>query len=271
MQTPYLMHALLGVAAAHMAHMLPAEVDAVQHSRYRLADAYHWVHALRLLREEISCRGAKTDNMDALFSANMLVTVHQFALRKQEDKREGEHHEDDDAWKRSFVFVEDAVKREGALKWLVVQSGFKHLLSQLEVDLHRSVWLPVLALFCELCNIDDRTLASDSPYLECLQLVLHMRRMRPITCHHFNKMITFLGKITPEFRKLLLVRDTASLLILTYWLSLLTDIGQWWLIDRAEIECKAIVMFLKSRLETEPSNVVAELLREPALAISLEV
>ncbi|RMZ82991.1 hypothetical protein DV737_g1817, partial [Chaetothyriales sp. CBS 132003] len=291
MKTPYLLHALLGVAAAHMAHLLAAEAKTLPHPRYRLADAYHWAHALRLLREEISSRGATVDNMDGLLSANMLVT-------------------------RSFVFVEDDVEREGALKWLVVQSGFNHLLSKLEVHLHRSVWLPVLldariegreeggdhqpprppqqqqqprggmpwqdlsqveygpdkveTLLWQFCGIGDGTLASESPYLECLQLVVHMRRMRPITCHHFNKMVTFLGRVTPAFRQLLLDRDTAALLILTYWLYLLTGIRQWWLIDRAETECKAIIMFLRSRLETAPSSVVAELLREPARAIGLE-
>ena len=79
-QSPYLMHAILGVAAAHMAYLLPSEVNAVKHARSKLADAWHWGHALTLFRKELGVegdtKGAGRSNMDSLLSTIMLVCIH---------------------------------------------------------------------------------------------------------------------------------------------------------------------------------------------------
>ena len=145
MQTPYLMHAVLGVASAHMAYLLPADVNAFQHTRYKLADVYHWGQALRLFREELSDKGAQKDNVDALLSTIMLVTIYQFVLRDDNVRAAfGEQLTSEEKWMRSFVFIENEKERAEAMEWLTIQTGFKMLLTQLGRCLSHSVWMPVL-------------------------------------------------------------------------------------------------------------------------------
>ena len=84
-------------------------------------------------------------------------------------------------------------------------------------------------------------------------------------------MITFMGRVTPDFRQLLLDRDCAALLILGYWLCLLLDLRQWWLTDRAERECKAIVIFLQARATEQDDRSLLSLLREPSRAVGVEI
>ena len=126
-------------------------------------------------------------------------------------------------------------------------------------------------LFYDLCSIDDNSSECNHPYYGSLEIMLHARRMRPITVRHFNKMISFMGRITPDVRQLLLDRDSVTLLILAHWLYLLLGIRQWWLKDRAERECKAIVIFLRVRALKQNDERLLRLLHDPAQAVGVEI
>lgn len=52
LEKPYLMHAVNGVSAAHICHLLPAVQHPAQHRQSKLAAAYHWHEALRQFRDE---------------------------------------------------------------------------------------------------------------------------------------------------------------------------------------------------------------------------
>jgi Fungal specific transcription factor domain len=299
--TPYLMHAMLGVAAAHMSYLLPPEVNAVQHARNNLADAWHWGRALALFRKELggdgSLAGASKHNMDGLLSTIMLVAIHQFMLRGEDanlsDNRGSE------IWKTSFVFVEDDEERLVAMKWLTIQSGFKMLLGQLERYLAESVWLPVLqdadtqqafrrlafisasskrdtdeveTLLCAICNITNDSTPDNNTYYHTLETVLGVRRLRPVRAELFNKLITVMGRITPELKKLLWMRDVPALLILCHWLSLMAELKQWWLAARSEQECRAIVVYLLAQSsEGDMASQIRRALCEPAIAVGIRI
>ena len=272
-QAPYLMHAMLGVAAAHMAYLLPMEVNAVQHTRNKLADAWHWGHALTLFRKELggagNGAGAGRSNMDALLSTIMLVAIHQFMLAEHDEKSVMVSNAD--RWKSSFVFVEDCDARWAAMEWLTIQSGFKLLLNQLERYLGESVWLPVFMdadpeqplttpvgidngsetdidevekLLCQFCGITIQSTPEDNVYYSTLETIICVRRLRPMRAALFNKLITLMGRISPEMKKLLWMRDTAALLILCHFLSMMSELKQWWITARARSECHAIMVYL---------------------------
>ena len=291
MQTPYLMHALLGTAAAHMAYLLPADVNAVQHSKHNLADAYHWDHSLKLFRRELSRNGANKANMDALLSTLMLVSVQQFCARPRSSPSAG----------KSFVCLDSERDREDALQFLSVQSGFSILIRQLGQHLVSSAWITVLhdanihehvepcggktweqaypnveadeteLMFCDLCKIDDFSKEENNPYYLTLEVLLHLRRMRPIRNQHFNKIITFLGKINSNFEKLLIDRDVRALLILLHWLPLILSIDQWWIVPRVKQECAAIIQHLNARAKAQKDETITLLLREPVAAIGIVI
>ena len=296
-RAPYLMHAMLGVAAAHTAYLLPVEVHAVQHARNKLADAWHWGHALTLFRKELGGEsngaGAGRSNMDALLTTIMLVGIHQFMLV--------EHHEKSvmssnaERWKSSFLFVDNGDARWAAMEWLTIQSGFRLLLNQLERHLGESVWLPVFMdadleeplttpvrlqdgsetdydeveqLLCQFCSITGESTPENNVYYSTLETVICVRRLRPMVPELFNKLVTLLGRVSPEMKKLLWARDTAALLILCHFLSLMSELKQWWITARAESECHAIMVYLhdQSRDDINPGR-LQKVLAEPAKAM----
>lgn len=267
-ETPHLMHALHGVAATHLGHLLPASRHPVQNKQSKIAAAYHWQRCIQLFRTELQA-GPTRQNMDALISTVMLIATHQFMLP-----------EPCPDVSKSFVFA-PAHQREAHLAWLFISSGFQGLWRALGDNIEHSVWMPVLQdsdirnfksptlmqpsgdethdLFLELCEVDTATTAEESPYYTLLESLLFLRQMSP-SKNAFNKLVNFLGGIDHKFHRLLILRDKRALLILAHWLGLMCEIQQWWISGRSQAECLAITTFLMN----DPDMRVRKLLEYPA-------
>ena len=300
-QYPYLLHAVLGVAAAHMSYLISPEINAVQHTRNDMTDAWHWAQALALFRKQLSGEGAGANEgtMDSLLSTVTLVAVHQFMLRAEDEQgvlqTDSPHRRKD-----SFVFIDDDEERTNALKWLTIQTGFKLVLRQLDQYLSQSVYLPVFfdadieqhfslatqvskapcletsdeveTLLCEICSITPYSNNENNVYYDTLERVLYIRRMRPIRNKLFNKLITVMGRISPELQRLIWARDAPALLILCHWLALMAALKQWWVTPRAERECRAIVMYLLAQQYAEQEAArFRKVLFEPAALMGITI
>jgi hypothetical protein len=273
LEKPYLMHAINGVSAAHLCHLLPAAQHPVQHGQSRLAATYHWHKALQLFRDELS-NGANKKNMDGLMSAVMLICVHQFMLNEPLPDPS-----------TSFIYAPRESRRE-CLAWLRIQHGFMALRAQLGEVIWDSIWNPVFqdseisqlapdymtakagdethGLFLEICEATEGSSRRTNPYYEALQHLLYFRRLKPSSTT-FNKLITFVAVIENEFLHLLLDRDTRALLILAHWLAMMGELGQWWMSVRCKSECTAITMFLMHDRDER----IRELLRYPARTLGI--
>ncbi|KAL2427276.1 hypothetical protein ABEF95_011005 [Exophiala dermatitidis] len=274
-QKPYLLHAVSGVSAAHLCHLLPANQHPVQHRQSKLADAFHWHKALTLFRRELSS-GVNRQNMDALISTNLLVCVHQFMLT--------DHLPNPG---KSFVYAPPD-ERPKRTKWLTIQHGFEALRDELREQVWDSMWKPVLmdanisqsaplvcvapnedevhALFLDMCQVSTHSSADNNPYYTALTHLLFLRQLEP-TMNTFNKLITFVGIIHGKYYRLLLERDKPALLILAHWLALMTELRQWWISGRSKSECIAITTFLKF----DQDKTVRKLLEYPARVVGLAV
>lgn len=292
-QWAFLLHAMLGTAAAHMSHLLPADLNAVQHARNRAADAYHWGQALKLFRQALAPGGTR-ENMDALLTTIMLVAIHQFRL-SEDDQSTPVTQNDRVSREGSFVLIDDDDKRLAAMHWLTIQSGFKVLLDQLQRFIADSMWISVLEdasripdgrvcdeagsttddverLLCDFCNITNESTEENNPYYGSLATVLSIRRLRPIRQEYFNKLIRVIGRLTHEMRTLLWLRDTAALLVLAHWLTLMAGLNQWWIIRRAEREIRAIISYLMVKdVGLDTKKRVRLVLREPALLAGVDI
>jgi hypothetical protein len=293
----FLLHAILGTAAAHMCYLLPAKANALQNARNKAADAYHWGLAVKLFRQELiggeDAPGATRENRDALLSTIMLVAIHQFILR-EEDGVTPDTRDEELNWRGSFVLVEDDDKRLLALEWLTIQSGFKVLLDQIRHFIADSIWIPVLEdaainpslsisneanstddverILCDFCNISKESTLENNAYYGSVQTVLHFRRLRPIRQDMFNKLIRVIGRLTHDMRRLLWFRDTAALLVLSHWLTLMAELNQWWLTQRAKREVHAIVVYLTSQdVDLDTARRLRTVLLEPASLVGLEI
>lgn len=275
LEKPYLMHAVNGVSAAHLCHLLPAGQHPIQHCQSQLAGAYHWQKALQLFRDELAS-GVNEHNMDALISTVMLICVHQFMLADALPDPS-----------KSFVYA-PSEQRDQRIKWLTIQHGFKVMQEQLGDLLWKSIWSPVLrdsdfkqnapsisimdtgssdethTLFLDLCEITESSSPDDNPYLGALEYMLVLRQLKP-NMNNFNKLVTFVTNIEGRYLQLLLDRDKRALLILAHWLALMSEIQQWWISGRTRTECIAIVTFLMHDRDER----VRKLLEYPARTVGL--
>lgn len=309
LHSPYLMYAVLGLAAAHLRYLLPVEALALN-KRLRVAECSYWVKALEGFRRELGGPPLESEeatkyrsnvtkfNMDQLLTTVMFISMHQFSLRDDSgaitDKQEAPG---------SFVWLEDRSARDHALQWLGIQAGFKGLLPAMQPWLTESFWLPIFGAvdfsdefsleelaeiasdaenhtcidmdsvefhFIKLCHINRESKGQNAYYLN-LEILLWSRRLRPISAETFTKLLNFVARMPPEFQGLLLDRDPAALLILAHWLGLMLEIGQWWISSRCMVEIHEIVRFISQCRDGEELNPhVWELLREPAAAVNLQ-
>lgn len=114
------------------------------------------------------------------------------------------------------------------------------------------------AAFVELCEIDDNSTDDNNVYLYVLRL------MTPLLCsrsshEHLPQLMAFCGRTWPRLQQLVVHREPRSLLLLSYWFALTTQIGQWWMIQRVKSECAAILHCLS---QTQDPRIV-RLLRFP--------
>lgn len=310
LQSSYLMHAILGLAAAHLRYLLPPEAHALN-SRLKVSECFYWAKALEGFRRELAGPDATSTqpsrhrsnvtkaNMDQLLSTVMFVSMHQFSLRDDAGAIT-----DQLSAPRSFVWLEDRAARKTAIKWLGIQAGFKGLLPAMRPWLAQSFWLPIVGSvdfedqfdlcklaeavqkadhgvyngidpvedhFVKLCGISSES-TDGGPYYTSLQILLWCRRLRPITPETFTKLLNFVSRMSPGFEDLLLDRDTRALLLLTHWLVLMLEIGHWWITSRSKAEVREMVKFLRQRSDGEEvDRHVSSLLLEPAAAVGLDM
>ncbi|PGH11360.1 hypothetical protein AJ80_07151 [Polytolypa hystricis UAMH7299] len=240
-QTPYLMHAVLGVATSALSHFLPHD------SSYRFAAAYHWQHTLKLYSKELD-RGITIKNMDALMSTCMMLGFISYS--------EFEYRPSD-----SWVFSDDPK----ALNWLLVQGGLRYILGYTGKWLEHSIWLcpfmetengspnlddhrpgreglhPGLA---DLCDIDDTTTEETSPYHYPLRMLSAMFPLE-IDRNSVTKFTGFMGRLLPDYTNLLLKKDPKAIMILAHWLGKMCEAKNTWLHPRVQSECMALCMYLE--------------------------
>ncbi|KAF9893589.1 hypothetical protein FE257_010901 [Aspergillus nanangensis] len=254
--TPFLMHAIIATATSHLRHVLP------DNTPYKLVEAHHWQQAISQYSETIA-NGVGPSNMDPLFSACLLMTAHSFNLQTFHPRS-------------SFVFSDDP----DALNWLFLQSGLRHLLGLSGPWLCLSIWWDMFKQsrdenplfedhrqgreglhpkFVELCGIQDDTCEETNPYhwpLRMLTPILPLER----SAKSLSQYTSFMGRLLPDYMKMLQQRDPPALIILSWWLALMYSTKIWWMETRVQSEVVAICMYL----EDSEDPLVLELLEFPA-------
>ncbi|PGH34905.1 hypothetical protein GX50_02256 [[Emmonsia] crescens] len=253
-QTPYLMHAILGVATSNLRRLLSWK------SSIKIAESYHWQRAINLYQRELSTP-IGVHNMDGLMSTCMLMGVLSFS---------GEEYKPENSW----LFSSDPK----ALNWLLLQSGLRYLLKFTGPYLPQSIWydvfmesnVPIVDYhgpgaeglhpgLAELCDIDETTTEETNPYhwpLRMLSPLLDLVSSR----ENFTKITSFMGRLLPDYTSLLGKKDPRAVLILGYWLAKKCQENHWWMHTRVHAECVAVCMFL----ENSPDPRILKLLEYPA-------
>ncbi|KAL3469773.1 hypothetical protein BJX99DRAFT_64578 [Aspergillus californicus] len=265
LESPFLMHSIVAVAIAHLRQTLPSTAKDL--AKYTLLETHHWQHAIRQYAVELQSP-TSAENMDALFSACLLLTINSFAMERNTFNP-----------RLSFVFSDNP---PGSLNWLFIQSGLRHLLSRTGPWLKKSMWWdmfmdsrgntfddtrsgrdglhPPLA---DLCGIDASSTTESNPYLWPLRMLTPLLALTP-SLKTFPRITTFMGRLLPDYYACLVRREPPALVLLAWWLSLMLGVDLWWVNTRARSECVAICMYLEDTCFLDP--LVLQLLEVPAQA-----
>lgn len=85
-QSDYLMHAILGISAGHLAWHARLQDSPIELRMHRQAEAYHWQRALRGFRSSLdNTDQGQPEIVDALMSACMLIGIHSYTLPPSEE------------------------------------------------------------------------------------------------------------------------------------------------------------------------------------------
>lgn len=251
------MHGLIGVATSHLCGVLP------NNSSYRVAESYHWQQAIQKYTREVSS-GVTAKNMDPLYSACILLTIHSFNMEEFNPRS-------------SFVFSDEPAE----LNWLRLQGGLRYLLERTREWMPDSIWWayfmqshdePSLNYeddrpgrvdldpdFADLCHIDETSTVENNPYLWPLRMLTNLLALEH-TKHNHQKYYNWMGRLEPEYYDCLLQKDPPALMILAWWLALMSVVDEWWIETRIRSECTAICM----KLEDSQDPIVLRLLEFPA-------
>lgn len=85
-QHDYLLHAILGMSAAHLRAINGAVENQQQCQRYSRTESYHWHRAIKQYRIELA-NEATPEQIDALITTSMLLGLHNFQISDPEDTR----------------------------------------------------------------------------------------------------------------------------------------------------------------------------------------
>jgi len=254
-QRNYLMHAMLGMAAAHLLEVDVIAQDQQQSMRFRKTEFYHWHHAIHLYRTELT-KEVALDHIDSLITTCMLLGIHSFYMSNPTET--------------SFVHAPKS-QRQAKLQWVVIPLGFRLVLRHIQHFITASVWFDlfckatpaedgwtiklesafgIYADFLDLCEITPRNHHLPSIYKDALKDLFAMLQVEELSIRDLAQLMAFMGRLGGSFQRLLVARDSKALLIMLYWLVLLNSLDLWWVRARAACEIRAILGYLESDSDT---------------------
>jgi hypothetical protein len=265
------MHTVFGTACLHLNRMgHPSQ-------RNQAKELDHWSKAIRLYQSALE-QPVDAGNSDALLATCMLMNGMLLCPDGFKPR---------DSW----VFSDNP----SAMNWLCLQSGLRILIEMTAPYMEGSIWNTAFSkhsedtkpfptsrlgseglhpvLLVDLCGITDASTEQNNPYLEPFRILSTMLDIpRPdfeqmsgknptdtaVAHEYYSKIVSFIGRLLPEFCTLLRQRDAPALLILAHWVGLMCPLSRWqvWIEGRLRPECIAICMYLEGHEDARVRDLV---------------
>lgn len=234
---PFLMHAMLAVAACHL------QYTAANGHLCRHPEALHTQFASQGLRQAITCMRVAQD-MDSVLTSSMLLNCLSFCYSSWRNTSDS----DKPSW-----------------HWLRVQLGLKDLIVHTKPFHAESIWLPMFMDVSATKVIGPPTTGLDmriaefigitetSTYENCLYLEF-WEKLEPIVAREPNfecnrLYVDAVGGMNHAFVDLLEQEDIKALVMFAHWLVLILGITRGWITANMVSECKKICGILDARLK----------------------
>lgn len=271
------MHTVFAVTCLHLNHLVPLS------QRNQAKEMHHWSKAIRLYQSALE-QPLNLNHGDALLATCMLMNA--LPLLPESFKP-----------KDSWIFSDNP----SAMNWLCLQSGLRVLIQMTAPYRQNSIWNTAFSQYSadtkpfpesllgreglhpvdlvDLCGITDFSTEQTNAYLEPFRMLSAMLDIpRPdfenmsdedpadidTANTYYLRIVSFIGRLLPDFCNLLRRRDVPALLIFAHWLGLMCPLSRWqvWIEGRLRTECIAICMYLEEHEDIR----VRELVKFPGLA-----
>jgi hypothetical protein len=251
LRSPYLLHAMLSFSAYHLAYICPAAVQ------YNLAGTSHYSKSLEAYSTALQ-NGLENADVDAIFSCCMLLNLIAFKSLAHAPPETEMPGRADELYLdipgllsiRGFQIIQRDPRVESRLEQCIWNDIFNQCTSptvtRVGSQMESSKVMHTLVQLENLCNIENNT--DPGTYDHALDS-LRVLMQRGIGHQTIGILFRFTQAIENKYLELLEDKDSKALLLLYFWLSMATEVNQWWALESARSESRKILTFLKEHAE----------------------
>ncbi|KAF2803320.1 uncharacterized protein BDZ99DRAFT_453585 [Mytilinidion resinicola] len=260
---PYLMHAVQTVTAIEDRHYSNSP------AKRSMIEAYHMSHTAAQFNKVLS-KPLKESDRDAVWTTAILLGVSAFAYTDASVPAESwplkPSDPDDLEWLRMTELKHAIYKLTDPLRYgsMFYQLRDEYLTSYLSTIPEYGIE-GIPETFVDLCELDASSSITSCPYFHSLHMLSQLLRTEYARVT-FIKYLAFIMHMTPEYKRLLGLKDPRALVILAYWYGMVVD-AMWWLKRRARLECQAVCLYLEKYHSHDTK--IMEMLRYPKVRCGL--
>ena len=236
------MHAALAVASSHDRYS-----RGLTFSKSSFCEVYHWSKSIALFNRKLSSP-IRPQDRDAFWATATYLGIVAFttfdASRPEEAWPLNPHCGPSNLeWLRMSVGKKAIWDLTDPLRPDSVFHPMAPVYARMHTPLPSSGPENVPAVLRRLCRIDAASTAKSNPYFTAVQALSVLAR-KPRDRVLLFSALPFISQINPAYKALLEKKDAVALLLLALWYAGASGVV-WWIERRAEIEGRAICLYLE--------------------------
>ncbi|KAJ5247484.1 hypothetical protein N7468_002467 [Penicillium chermesinum] len=263
-QRPFLMHIILTITATHDRFIQ----DGPGSHKQSLAESYHGAKGAQLLSRKLSSQ-IHPDDRDPIWASAAMLGISSMTTLEAAAPREAWPFKPSES--ADLNWMDMSARKEAILNLTDPFRGdsiFRSMKDTFFTIMERPASRPIDELpkdFVELCSINNTPDPEENPYYYAISMLAGLRYLK---CNRDSIpfWLKFIGFMTPEFRRLLELKDPRALLLTAYWYAPLCG-SVWWIARRARLECQSICLYLETYYSQEVD--IQKLLELPRQASGL--
>lgn len=267
-EAPHMLHAIISFSAAHMDHLRPSP-------RMRVAALHHFGRVTVLYADAV--QQLKPGTVNDLFGTCIMINMLSYLVVGYDNPNllcNPEEHECNwDAFRslggvRLMQSVPELREQLHQGVWATLMQEVAERNEEMDGGPNAAPawWLNIRAGLCKLCNVSPDLTHGDSTYLEPL-IGLDKLAHRSLDDTKIGQLMHYIGNLPKSFAKVLEELDTRAMLIILYWHTFLSLIGQWWATHTGMVASRRTIAYLWKVGSTE----LRKLLTFPAALCNLDL
>lgn len=270
LEAPHFLHAILAFSASHIDYMHPD-------LKFRLAAVHHCDRLLSLYSAEM--RRMNSDNVVHLYGTCTLLSYLSYLGVSYDNPDIDGDPEGSECDFDAFRSLQGTriLQADPALRTELLQSVWLPALQEAQQWDQKHEAGPVTACheawssrlteeLCALCGVSLHDPDPNNVYLDPLRRLNDLIQLQ-MDDAVVGQLMDYVALLSPEFMKILSEFESKALLINCYWMTLLLQAGQWWIVQTAIGACRRMGTYLWFHGDDN----IRRLLRFPAAQCGLDL